>query len=277
MPRPTPFLDLNDLLADFAGGVQAVLDRNFAGTYLQGSFAVGDADEHSDVDFLVVTRSVPSAAEVAALQALHQGLYARAVPWAQHLEGSYAPAAALRTLAAAGEPWWYLDNGATTLALDPHCNTAVVRWSLREHGVVLAGPPPASLVDPVPADALRAEVRVAAAELAAWAPESQQRFERGDGRPGMSRWKQPYVVLSFCRMLHTTASGVVTSKKVAGEWALGVVGPRWVPLVRRALDDRPDPWGRVPQPADADVIDETLAFAGWALAEVRSGPAPAGP
>ena len=35
----------------------------------------------------------------------------------------------------------------------------MVRWCLREKGVTLAGPPPATLVDPVPPDALRAEVR----------------------------------------------------------------------------------------------------------------------
>lgn len=186
------------------------------------------------------------------------------------LEGSYPPMGELRSLECAGTPWWYLDNGASDLISDPHCNTAVVRWSLREHGVTLYGPPPATLVDPVPPEALRAEVVTGLAEWEPWPYESQTRFERGDARPGMSRWKQPYVVLSYCRMLHTPETGAVHSKKVSGEWALGALDPRWRPLIQRALDDRPDPWGRVHQPAPAEAIDATLAFADYAVAEIRT-------
>jgi predicted nucleotidyltransferase len=34
--------------------VQDVLGTGFVGAYLQGSFAVGDFDRHSDVDFIIV-------------------------------------------------------------------------------------------------------------------------------------------------------------------------------------------------------------------------------
>ena len=52
---PTPYPDLNDLVDEFVTGVQAILDGNFCAAYLQGSFAVGGGDVHSDVDFIVVT------------------------------------------------------------------------------------------------------------------------------------------------------------------------------------------------------------------------------
>ena len=51
---PTQFVELNAILGQLTRGVQAVLGLNLVGVYLQGSFACGDADEHSDVDFLVV-------------------------------------------------------------------------------------------------------------------------------------------------------------------------------------------------------------------------------
>jgi predicted nucleotidyltransferase len=51
----TPFDDLNELLVELVVGVKEVLGDNFCGAYLQGSFAVGDADARSDVDFVVVT------------------------------------------------------------------------------------------------------------------------------------------------------------------------------------------------------------------------------
>jgi Nucleotidyltransferase domain len=52
---PTRYADLNRVLAEFVAGLQTVLGLNLYGAYLQGSFAVGDADEYSDVDFIVVT------------------------------------------------------------------------------------------------------------------------------------------------------------------------------------------------------------------------------
>ena len=48
-------------------------------------------------------------------------LYARDTHWAQHLEGSYAPRAELRS--PGPEQWLFLDNGATTLEWDRHCNS----------------------------------------------------------------------------------------------------------------------------------------------------------
>jgi hypothetical protein len=46
---------------------------------------------------------------------------------------------------------------------------------------------------------------------------------------------------------------------------LGDLSPEWTSLVRRALDDRPDPWTKVREPADADVVMRTLAFVDYAL------------
>src|SRR2546430_9937627 len=126
---PTPFADLNRLLAELVDRVREVLGDNFCGAYLQGSFAVGDADVHSDVDFLVVTHDEIGDAELAALQAMHERIYALDAPWVQHLEGSYVPRRRLRRVDPARAPYLYLDNGATELVRDNHCNTAVVRWS----------------------------------------------------------------------------------------------------------------------------------------------------
>ena len=172
--------------------------------------------------------------------------------------GSYTPKEVLRRIDASRSPFLYLDNGATELTRDNHCNTAVVRWSLREHGVVLAGPDPKSLLDPVSAEQLSAEILSVLPEWEAWAK-----------TPGMSRWRQPTLVLSFCRLLHTLETGRVTSKREAGEWALETLDPEWASLVRRALNDRPDPWMRVHEPADGEAVERTLAFAEYALAEAR--------
>jgi hypothetical protein len=243
----TGFRELDTLLAEFVREARTLLGDAFAAAYLQGSFAYGEADEWSDVDFVVVT-SEPI--EPARVQPLHAELYARPTPWAQHLEGSYIPAALLRHTDRTRTPVPFLDNGASELVWDAHCNTAVVRIVLRERGIVLAGPDPRELIDPVdPAD-LRAEAEAALADYAAWAPEGS-----------MSAWKQPYLVLTLCRILRTLACGDVVSKRTAALWAMDALDPRWRPLVQAALDDRPHPWERVRRPADADRAAETLAFA----------------
>jgi predicted nucleotidyltransferase len=254
---PTIYPELNEVLRDLVTGSRAVLGRNFCGAYLQGSFAVGDADAYSDVDFLIVTHEEVSSAQLARLQAMHARIYGLDITWAQHLEGSYVPTHALRRLDPARAPWLYLDNGSTQLIWADHDNTAVVRWSLREHGVVLAGPDPRRLVDPVTAADLCREVREV---LHHWAQQL-----RAEPEALNNRWRQPHVVLAYCRALHTLDSGIVTSKRAAGQWALGALDPDWTRLIQRALDDRPDPWRRVHQMADPEAVQRTWSFIDYAL------------
>lgn len=47
--------------------------------------------------------------------------------------------------------------------------------------------------------------------------------------------------------------------------------PEWSSLIRRALEDRPDPWTRVHQQAESELVERTLAFADYALAEPDKG------
>lgn len=254
----TPFADLNQVLAELVDGAENALGENFCGAYLQGSFAIGDADEHSDVDFTVVTKDEVTPEQQAELRALHQRLYAMPTPWAQHLEGSYVPRKVLVRPDPARRPLLYLDNGATEFVLDNHDNTAVVRWSLREHGVVLAGPDPHDLIDPISPDELREDVR--------WALDNWAEYLRS--LDSISRRGLAVAVLSHCRIAHTLACGRVTSKRVAGEWALRHLDREWDPVIRWALEDRPDPWTKVGEPADPARVRSARAFIdyvnGWA-------------
>jgi hypothetical protein len=251
---------LNAVLNEFVSGATTALGANFRGAYLTGSFALGAADEHSDVDFLVVTHRLLDERQLAALNSLHGRLYRLDTPWAQHLEGSYVPEEALRHVDPFRTRFPFLDNGATELEWDAHCNTALVRWTLREKGIVLAGPQPKALVAPVEPDDLRREAAAGIGEYAGWASEPTK-------TGGMSRWKQPYLVLTICRMLHTLETATVVSKADAAAWAMRELGPGWTSLIRAAVDDRPDPWARVRQPADETRAALTLAFAQYAVAD----------
>jgi predicted nucleotidyltransferase len=255
MAAPTTgFRDLDGLLEAFVADVRSILGTNYVGAYLQGSFALGSADVDSDVDFVIVTTADPDLDVTARLQAMHARLFARDVAWAQHLEGSYIPLDRLRSVDPTRTEFLFLDNGARSLVRDAHCNTAVVRWVLRERGITLDGPAIAGLVDPVAVDDLRREGIEAMHEYAAWAAGP------------MSDWKQTYLVVTACRILYTLETGEVASKQRSGEWALGSLDPRWSELIRGALDRRADPWIRVHRPAQPLAGDRTRAFLAYATA-----------
>jgi hypothetical protein len=260
----TAFPELDAVLGELVDGARAVLGETFCGAYLHGSFATGDAHEFSDVDFVIVSHDDLTAEQEHGLRALHRRLYGLESAWAQHLEGSYIPRRHLRRVDWSHRPFLFLDNGASELVWDTHCNTAVVRWLLRERGVVLAGPAPEVLVDPVSASDLQREALVRVQEYADWAREPTVAGP-------MSRWKQPYLVLTFCRLLFTLATGGVAAKPEAGEWALGVLDEKWACLVRQALAERADPWERVDQPAERDLAERTLVFADYVASEAARG------
>jgi predicted nucleotidyltransferase len=159
LETPTPYPDLNAVLQELVSTVQRALGSNFAAACLQGSFAVGDFDQHSDVDFIVALNNPLSDLEVDALQAMHARIDNLDCTWAQHLEGSYFPRDILRSCSRRDELLWYLDNGHRTLERSKHSNTVVVRQVVREYGVRLAGASPDALVDPIPVETLRHEIR----------------------------------------------------------------------------------------------------------------------
>lgn len=249
---PTPYPELNRVLQDFVASVQTVLGLQFVGAYLQGSFAVGDFDLHSDVDFIIVTEEDLADQEVHGLQGVHERIYGLASPWAQHLEGSYFPREVLRYDAHRGGQLWYLDHGSRSLIPSDHCNTVLVRWVVREQGIILAGPSPALLVDPIPVATLREYIL---ATIHDW---GQEILSHPD--PYNNRFYQGFIVLSYCRMLHDLHRGFPGSKLAGTEWAKANLDPSWQGLIDRAWNGRPDPAVSSRQGADPTDFKATLEF-----------------
>ena len=255
---PTPYPALNAVLVDLVHGARSALAESFVGAYLQGSFAVGDADEHSDVDFLIATTRELSDAQDGELESMHQRIYDTAgTAWARHLEGSYVPLHVLRRHVPPGARLPYLDNGSRVIERSDHDDTLVVRWVLREHGIVLSGPDPKALIDPVRADDLRSEIR---RKIEDWGSSilSGPAYVK-------TRWGQPYVVLSFCRMLQTLETGRVESKRAGGLWALRSLERQWSGLIEAAWNERPDPWVKVHRAAHERDVESTIAFVRHAI------------
>ena len=259
---PTQFPELNEILLELTERTMSILGANFVGAYLQGSFAVGDADIHSDCDFLIPVHSPVTAAQEAGLRALHDEFPTRREHWAQHLEGSYPLSSELRTLQGMGQKWLYIDHGWRRMQWSTHCNTEVVRWSVRECGVTLTGPDPRTLVDEVPAAILQARMRDYVEEFL---PEL---FTWIDFRIA---WAQRYAVTTFCRILHTIETGRVTSKRAAMLWARDTLDPSWSGLIQQVIDDRSLSWAP-DEPPRTGSVEKTLAFADYAVgyAKIRA-------
>lgn len=258
---PTPYPELNAVLQELLGSVQSILPDDFVAAYLQGSFAVGDFDRHSDCDFVVVVNEDLSEPQHHSLQVMHERIYELKYEWATHLEGSYFPAGVLRDHNQAGTELWYLDNGSRALVRSQHDNTVVVRWIVREKGVALAGPPPSVLIDPIPTEVLRREILATFTEWGEQILADPQRIN--------NRFYQTFAVLSYCRMLHDLHSGVIGSKRSGTEWAKRNVDASWTDLIDRAWDGRPNPARSSREPANPADLARTLDFVREVLKEAN--------
>lgn len=258
---PTAYSELNYVLWQLVCSAQEILGTDFVGIYLQGSFAVGDYDLHSDVDFIIAIAKELSEAKVGALQVMHGRLYDLDNHWAQHLEGSYFPQDVLRDPSQRGGKLWYLDNGSASLIQSNHCNTLVVRWVLREKGVPLVGPAVESLIDPIDVQSMCREIWTVINEWGQEILDDPQRYN--------NRFYQGFIVLSFCRMLHSLQTGIIESKVVGAAWAKRNLDPSWSGLIDGAWAGRPNPAVSVHQPADPEDFANTLKFIQCCIEEIK--------
>lgn len=224
LPYPTPYPDVNALIDTLHQGARAALGHQFLGMYLHGSLAGGDFDpQRSDIDFAVVTRDGISPAQYDRLEAMHARIATGDLKWKQNYEGSYIPAAAIRRYDPAQclHPVIRCDG---SFGLNEHRSEWVIqRHVLREHGIVVAGPLPETLIDPITSDDLRLATRRLLHEW--WKPMLQRPVPLQDSE------YQAYAVLTMCRALYTLQTGAVASKPWAAGWAKQNLGARWAPLI----------------------------------------------
>ena len=253
--QPTAYPAVNAVLADFLAGVQAILGDHFIGMYLYGSLALGDFDpQGSDIDFIVVTDAALSREHFAALREMHARFSAGGSPWAKKIEAAYISQEVLQHTVPPEARYPQIEKGGT-LAMEPLESGWMVQcYTLREHGVVVAGPHPHTLVALVG----REQTRQAAAYAEVW-------LEQARHDPEWLAWlrrkeNQAFVVLTLCRMLYTLDRGAVASKPAAARWARQTLGTRWAALIAGALEGQ---YSNAEAP-DGDIA-ETVALVEYAV------------
>jgi hypothetical protein len=256
MSKPTPNPEVNALLAELLAGERAVLGDDLIGLYLDGSLALGDFDPAtSDVDFIAAIARPLSPGAFSALAAMHRQLRDSGRPFAAEIEGSYIPLPALRRHDPADATFANHERGPDeALKYKAHHSDWVIhRTTVREHGITLFGPPPATLIDPVSPDDVR---RATADVLRSWWATPNATEAIAQAHPGYLT----YVVQTMCRALYALERGEVVSKRAAAEWALRTQDARWNPLIERSLH-----WE-----LSEEIKDEIIAFVGYVGAQKGS-------
>ena len=262
-----PYPELQEVINIFVDEVAAELKENLVGIYLVGSIASGDFDLDSDVDFLVVTNTELTEANMKPLQDIQTRIHEIDCYPAKHLEGSYISISDLNDWETVGKKkLYYFDNGSTTYELSTHDNQWHVRWILRERGITLTGQKPETILQAIPPDELTNEIKASLFQVKIF-------FGDETNRPLSffnSRFGQSFVVLTYCRMLHTLHTGTVQSKKIGAQWAKQFVDPKWVKLIDQAWNEREGVrfMVKIHQRAEKTLLDETLEFIHYAVSQI---------
>ena len=253
--QPTQDPDVDLLLHRLLVDIQTVLRDRFVGMYLYGSLATGGFDpEQSDIDFVVITTGPLPEDVVQELEALHARIAASDLKGAAKLEGAYVPQHIIRRHDPEGPPVPSINEGKFYLA-PLGSDWVIQRHVLRERGVVVAGPDPDTLIDPVDIADVRRAILGFLREW--WAPMLDDPDPRMEGSE-----YQSYAVLTMCRALYTLEYGTIESKLEAARWAQRALDEQWAPLIAWAAAWRGDG-----EPKD---IDEILAFVRYALEQSQT-------
>jgi hypothetical protein len=250
--------EVDRAVAGLTDGVAEALGDGLVGLYVHGSLGLGDFDPaSSDVDVLVATAEPLSGPALERLGRLHRGLRAQG-GWPARLEVVYLPVAALRRYDPADAERYPVGASDRDLFLGRQGPTWVLdRWVAREHGLVVRGPDPRELIDPIGPDQLRAAVRASLAGH--WA------LQDADTTWLRPRNYQAFAVLSMCRDLYALEHGTLVSKPAAAAWARRRLEPPWTAQVERALRWRSD------ERVDDRHLPETLGFVAHAVALAGGG------
>lgn len=245
--KPTPYTDVNEILELLLIDAKKILQKQFIGMYLYGSLSSGDFDPNSsDIDFLVVTTNVLSDGTVSKLEEMHHRIWNTGSKWASKLEGSYVHQKLIRRHDPDGAPCPTVNEGK--FFVDRRGSDWIIqRHVIRECGVVLEGPDPKILIDPVSTDDIRGAILGILHEW--WFPMLDNPSWLRDGVSGY----RSFAVITMCRVLHGLEYGEIVSKPKAIDWTREKLDASWQPLIDKAV--------AVSKHQEEDVsLDKTLDF-----------------
>ena len=245
--QPSIFPDVNEVLNLLNSSAKQILGDQFIGMYLYGSLSSGDFNPAtSDIDFLVVTKDALSQQTITKLEAMHKQTWATSLKRAGKLEGAYVPRELIRRHNPHGTPCPVVNEGKFYVE-GLGSDWIIQRHVIREQGVVLAGPDPGTLIDPVSPEDIRTAVMGILNEW--WFP----MLEDPSWLRDHEREYRAFAVITMCRVLHALEFGTIVSKPKAIEWARNKLDDPWRQLIDKSA--------AVSQHKEEDILlDKTLDF-----------------
>ena len=253
----TPYPEVNLVLDELLARAKNVLGHHFVGMYIYGSLASSDfKPQTSDIDFLVVTTDLLPENKIAELEVMHHGIWNSGLKWASKLEGAYIPEIDVRRYEPNNTPCPTVNEGKFFIA-GFGSDWIIQRHIIRKCGIVLAGPNPKELIDPVSPDDIRRAVLGILQEW--WFP----MLDNPDWLRNRECNYHGYAVITMCRALHTLEHGTIVSKPAAIKWAQKRLGSQWQTLIDQAALSQ---YGK-----KVDILNETLDFIRFTMKRVGDG------
>jgi len=259
--QPTPYPDVNGVPHWFLVRIRAILGDSFIGMYLYGSLAQGDFNhDSSDIDFIVITEREVTDEQFAALGAMHARFRTGDWYWAEKIEAAYIPQDALNLPHSHPAKYPQLEKGREFAREPLELGWPFQRYVLRNQGIVIAGPAPATLMAPVPSREL-AEADLAIVRM--W-----QQQSRSD--PSWLEWvrqrdHQRFFLVTLCRSLYRLEHGTLASKATAARWGQETLDRRWAELIACAFMHRGEG-----EPVTDEELADTLAFLDYTTARLTA-------
>jgi hypothetical protein len=272
---------------DLLGRLDRAVPGRIDGFYVVGSGCLGAfRARRSDVDFVAITGGEFGRAELARLRAVHLRCWTASLirdvavrrAWPLACNGIYLKNDDLSRSPLEVTPLAGHVAGRFRVAHRDEFDVNPVTWHmLTHHGIAVRGPERDGL-----------HIRTDEAELRTWTLGNLnsywRRWAEGARRGGwsaaraLSRRFTASGVLGAPRLHYTIATGAITSKEAAAQYALEVFEPRWHALIKDALaywrgDPPSDPYRRHPTRGHRDAAEfvDSVIDAANRLSNVRPG------
>jgi predicted nucleotidyltransferase len=243
---------IDKLINELRVSMESTLDGRLRGLYLFGSLVGGDFDSlASDIDFLAITESDITSAELPQLRDMHDTFECMHPKWKDRIEVAYVGVEAMQRFKTKTVRIARISPGEPLHFRDMDIEWLMDWYMVQEQGLAVTGPSPKTYIPEITREEFIASLKRG---LPDWAERANEARRIG---------YQSYIVLSLCRNVYAIRFGAQVSKFKGATWAKGEY-PEWAELISQAIE-----WHGSPDTSDSLTTKaETINFARFMTTQV---------
>ena len=225
--KPTKHSDINFLLEKLLAGIKSALGDKLVGLYLTGSLVWGEFNKGvSDIDLVAALSSDINDSEFNALEKMHQDFAKEHSEWDDRIDVSYMSVNDLLSIKSLNGKLIKISSGEPLNRKESNKERIVLWYLTREKSIILFGPDPKTVIEPISREEFIDAVRIHATSWLEYVKETKN-----------SRPSQAYAILTMCRAIYVITNDEQVSKTKAAIWTAKKF-PEWAPLIHNALNWR---------------------------------------